>query len=169
MAEVRLEHVYNCNVDTFWKVFFDLEYQKALFRDGMRFPAFEQLSFQESDRQIRRVIRVKPRVVAVPAPIQKLIGDGVSYEEHGVFDKSSRNFKFEIKTSRLTDKMKMDGVMYVVPSAEGKSKRVFEMSVVAKVFGVGGLIEKQIVQDTTRDYATAAEFTNRYLTAKNLA
>jgi len=168
MAEVRLEHVHNCCVETFWKLFFDVEYQTALFRDGLRFPSFEQLSLQETDTQIRRVIRVKPRVVGVPAPVQKLIGDGVSYEEHGVFDRTSRVFKYEIRTSRLPDKVKTSGVMYALPAGEGKSKRVFEMSVVAKVFGVGGLIEKQIVQDTTRDYATGAQFTNKYLAAKGL-
>jgi hypothetical protein len=169
MAELRLEHIHHCSVETFWRIFFDVEYQTALFRDGMKFPAFEQLSFQETEKQIRRVIRVKPRVVGVPGPVQKLIGDGVSYEEHGVFDKGSRNFKFNIQTSRLPDKMKMDGVMYALPAGDGKSKRVFEMSVIAKVFGVGGMIEKQIIQDTTRDYATAAQFTNKYLAARGLA
>lgn len=168
MAEVRLEHVHNCCVDTFWKVFFDVDYQAALFRDGLRFPLFEQLSFEETDKQIRRVIRVKPRVVGVPAPVKKLIGDGVSYEEHGVFDKTSRNFKYRIQTSRLVDKMKLEGVMYALPAGEGKSKRVFELTVVAKVFGVGGVIEKQIISDTTRDYATGAQFTNKYLATKGL-
>ncbi|MBN2192454.1 MAG: DUF2505 family protein [Polyangiaceae bacterium] len=168
MADVRLEHVHNCGVDTFWKVFFDLEYQTTLFCDGMRFPSFEQLSFEETDRQIRRVIRVTPRLVGIPGPLQKVIGDGVSYEEHGVFDKTSKTFKYSIKTSRMPDKVKTDGVVYCVPAGEGKSKRIFEMTVVAKIFGVGAMIEKQIIQDTTRDYATGAQFTNKYLAAKGL-
>ena len=162
MTECRLEHVHNCDVDTFWKIFLDEKYQTALFR-SMSFPAFQQVKFVESDRAIERVIRVTPRVVGVPGPLKKIIGDGFSYEEHGTFEKKGQRFKFKIKTSKMTDKVNISGIMYCLPVPNGKSKRVFEATVQTKIFGVGSLLEKQIVHDMERDYRAGHTFTNRYL------
>ena len=55
-----------------------------------------------------------------------------------------------------------------MPADSGKSKRIFEATVVAKVFGVGKLLEKQIIHDMDRDYRAGAQFTNGYLEAQQL-
>lgn len=168
MAECRLEHVHNCTIENFWKVFLDEKYQAALFK-SMDFPEFRQTRFDEKENEIQRVIRVTPKLVGVPGPLKKIVGDGFSYEEHGTFDKKYQRFKFTIKTSRLSDKVSIAGVIYCLPAGEGKSKRVFEATVVAKIFGVGKLLEKQIVNDMNREYETGSAFTNRYLAEQGLA
>jgi len=168
MAECRLEHVHNCSVERFWEIFLDVKYQAALFA-SMEFPRFEQTHFDDQETQIHRVIRVTPKVVGVPGPLKKIVGDGFSYEEHGTFDKKHRRFSFKIRTSRMPDKIDITGVIYCLPAGEGKSKRIFEATIHAKVFGVGKLLEKQIVHDMDRDYRAGATFTNRYLEQRGLS
>jgi len=168
MAECRLEHVHNCSVESFWKVFLDEKYQAALFA-SMDFPRFEQTRFDEHENEIQRVIRVTPKVVGVPGPLKKVVGEGFSYEEHGTFDKKRQRFRFKIRTSKLADKINITGIIYCLPAGDGKSKRIFEATVQAKVFGVGKLLEKQIIHDMDRDYRTGAAFTNDYLKQQGLA
>ena len=39
MADVRIEHIYNCEPDTVWdKFFFDAEYNTRLFKEGLKQP-----------------------------------------------------------------------------------------------------------------------------------
>ena len=47
--------------------------------------------------------------------------------------------------------------------------RVAEASVTAKIFGVGGMLEKKMLADMEKSYVKSAAFTNQWLAEKNLA
>lgn len=169
MAETRIEHVYNCSEDTFWnRIFFDEEYNKALFKEALEFPVYEQVSFEDSGDQVKRRIKVVPKLGPMPGPLKAVIGEGIGYQEDGVFDKKSQRYTIAITPNKLADKVTIKGVMYTEPKGDDKCTRVFECTVNAKIFGVGGMLEKRVIADMQESYAKGAEFTNEYIAKKGL-
>lgn len=169
MADVKIEHTYNCSADTFWdKVFFDDEYNQKLFKDALQFPVYEKTKQEDSEKEVRRSINVVPKLGPMPGPLKAVIGEGLGYREDGVFDKKTKHYKTTITPNKLADKMNIKGDFWVEPQGEGKCKRVFHCTVEAKIFGVGGMLEKRVIADMQDSYAKAAEFTNKWLSEKGL-
>jgi hypothetical protein len=168
MAETRIEHIYNCSEDTFWnEVFFDDEYNRRLFKEALAFPVYEQVDRKETDSEIRRSIKVVPKLGPMPGPLKAVIGEGIGYQENGVYDKKTRRYTIDITPNKLADKVTIKGLLYTEPRGADKCNRVFECSVTAKIFGVGGMLEKRVIADMQESYAKGAEFTNRYLAEKS--
>lgn len=169
MADTRIEHTYNCSEDTFWnKLFFDEEYNRRLFKEALEFPVHEQTEFKETDGEVRRSLKVVPKLGPMPGPLKAVIGEGVGYQENGVFDKKSRRYTVDITPNKLSDKVTIKGVMYTKPKGDNQCVRVFECTVNAKIFGVGGMLEKRVITDMEESYAKGADFTNKYIAEKGL-
>lgn len=169
MAEVHIEHIFNCSEDTFWdKVFWDDGYNDRMFSEALKFPVHDRVRQDDKGDTIERVIDVVPKLGDMPAALKKVIGEGVGYREDGVFDKKTRHFKVKITPNKLSDKMTITGEFFTEPAGDGKCKRVFNCTAVAKIFGVGGMLEKRIMADMQQSYDTAAKFTNQYLKEKEL-
>jgi hypothetical protein len=168
MAEVTIEHVYNCSEDTFWgSMFFDDAYNDALFKEALEFPVYEKLKQDDTDAEIRRSINVVPKLGPMPGPLKAVIGEGLGYKEDGVFDKKTRRYSLVITPNKLADKVTIKGTLYTKPQGD-KCLRVFECTVVAKIFGVGGMLEKRVIADMEESYKKGAEFSNRWLAEKGL-
>ncbi len=169
MADVKIEHVYNCSEDTFWdKVFFEEDYNRRLFKEALEFPTYEQVKRDEDDKEVRRSINVVPKLGPMPGPLKAVVGDGLGYREDGVFDKKSRRYSIVITPNKLADKMTIKGTLYTLAQGSDRCVRVFECSVVAKIFGVGGMLEKRVIADMEESYRKGADFTNAWLKEKGL-
>lgn len=169
MAKARIEHIINCSAETFWnRIFFDEEFNRRLFLETLGFESYEQASFDETDREIRRVVDAVPQVQDLPGPLKKFAESGLGYREKLAFDKSAQRGKVEVEPQSLKGKLHIRGELYTEPAGEGRCKRVYDATVEAKVFGVGGMIEKRILGDIQDSYGKAAEFTNRYIAEKGL-
>ena len=168
MAEIRIEHLINCEQDTFWgKIFLSSEFNQSLYREGLEFPSFEILELKETDDEIIRVWKVTPRPGKLPAPIEKLAGD-LSYREEGRFNKASRVYNLKITPGTMANKVTIKGELTTEPADGGKMKRIFKLSVKAKVFGLGGLIEKHTLGDIKNNYDKSANFLNEWIAKHGL-
>ena len=168
MAEVRIEHVYNCSEDTFWnKLFFDDAYNTGLFKEALQFPVYEKLKQDEDDKEIRRSINVVPKLGPMPGPLKAVIGEGLGYREDGVYDKKTRRYALVITPNKLADKVTVKGTLYTKAQGD-KCVRVFDCTVVAKIFGVGGMLEKRLIADMEESYKKGADFSNKWLAEKGL-
>jgi len=163
MAKVHLSHLYDCAEEKFWELFFDDAFNQRMFQQGLQFPVYEQLSFEETETEIRRVTHVVPKVGQLPSALKKLVGDQVGYRERGAFDKRTRRFEIDVIPDKAPDRLTVRGTLRCEPVDEGKCRRVFDATVEARVFGVGGLLEKRIIDDLRASYDGSAEYTNRYL------
>jgi hypothetical protein len=169
MADTRIEHIYNCSEDTFWnQIFFDEEYNRRLFKEALEFPVYEQTEFKETDSEVRRSIKVVPKLGPMPGPLKAVIGEGIGYVENGVLDKKTRRYTIDITPNKLADKVTIKGKLYTEPKGDGKCNRVFECTVTAKIFGVGGMLEKRVIADMQESYSRGAKFTNEYIAEKKL-
>jgi hypothetical protein len=169
MAEIRVEHVFNCSAQTFWtKVFFDAEYNRRLFQEILKFPVWRVTKTEERGDEVLRTIEASPPVGDLPGPLKAVVGDNAGYEERGVFNKTTQRYKVEVVPNRMSDKISVVVEMWTEPLGDAQCKRYARATATAKIFGVGGLLEKKLLSDLERSYQKSAAFTNTFVSEKGL-
>ncbi len=169
MAEMRAEHVYNCSEETFWtKVFFDDEYNRRFFLEILKFPVWRVAKTEERGDEVLRTIEASPPIGDLPGPLKAVIGDNAGYEERGVFNKATRRYKVQVVPNRMADKISVAVEMWTEPMGDAKCKRFARATATAKIFGIGGMLEKKLLSDLERSYEKSASFTNTYVAEKGL-
>jgi hypothetical protein len=113
--------------------------------------------------EVHRTIEVVPRLGDMPGPMKKVLGDNLKYQEEGVFNKRERRYRLRIIPSTLADKTEIKGEMYTEAIDDKSCRRVFQVSVAIKIFGLGGMMEKHLIGDITKSYGAGAKFTNAFL------
>jgi len=168
-TKVEIRHTFNCDADTFWEhVFGSSEFNTTLYREGLEFPEYEIIEDRKDDAgKLHRKVRTTPKSDA-PATVRKVIGDSISYVEEGIWDPSVGRYRFSITTSKLADKVRIGGELWVEPKGEGKIERRCDMDVEVKIFGVGRVVEAFVAKSLRDSYGQAAVFTNRWIADKGL-
>jgi len=161
MRKLNETHVIECDVDTFWKVFFDDEYTKKLYLDALAFKSFEILEKTDTKRRMKGVPKLN-----VPGPVAKLLGDSFGYEEQGTFDKDKNVFTWKMVPNTMTDKLFTSGSVKVEAAGEGKVRRISEASIEAKVFGLGGVLEGTAEKEVKDGWNKEAAFMNKWVKEK---
>jgi hypothetical protein len=161
MNRFTITHELNCNVEMFWKTFFDGTFNHRMYLEGLQFPEFKILEQKETDSQITRRAAGKPKL-NMPGPIMKLLGDSFRYTEEGTFDKATRVWRWKMTPSAMADKLKQEGVMRV-EAAGDRCRRVAELTVECKVFGLGGLMESSAEKQLREGWDASAVFIGRWL------
>ena len=169
MAEISVEHVFKCSADTFWtKVFFDDEYNRRLFQEILKFPIWRVIKTEERGDEVLRTIQASPPVGDLPGPLKAVVGDNAGYEERGVFNKKTQRYKVQVVPNRMSDKISVVVEMWTEPLGDSQCKRYARATATAKIFGVGGLLEKKLLSDLERSYEKSAAFTNTFVSEKGL-
>ena len=161
MRKITLTHEINCSVDRFWEVFFDQEFNQKLFLDHLGFPEYEVIKQEtKDDGTVERIIRGRPQM-NVPKPVAKALGDKFGYEESG--KKEGDVWKWSMKTNTLTDKLHTKGSVRCEKISDDKCRRVAEIEMEAKVFGIGKLIEQSTEKEMREGWDKSAAFMNKWL------
>ncbi len=168
MADTRIEHTLQVSDDTFWKIFFQDDYNQALFLGELAFDGWKLVSQEDKGDRIERVVDVIPKLPDLPGPLKKLVEGGAAYRERNVFDKKAKRMSVDVEPSVLAGKLVIKGSIRTEPLGEKQCKRIVELNVTAKVFGIGGLIEARSISEVKTSYDKAAAFTNRWAKEKNL-
>ncbi len=165
MSKFTVTHTINCDAETFWKTFFDKDFNEKLYKGFLGFPDFETVEVREEEKTIFRKAKGKPKM-EVPGVVAKLIGDNFRYSEEGTLDRASGKFKWKMTPSTMADKLFTSGTVWIEPAGDGKVKRFSEMNVEAKVFGVGGVLESSAEKQLRDGWDKSATFMNKYLAEK---
>ena len=168
MQKRRIEHTFDCDVQTYWDdVFFNPEYNAKLFMERLRFERWEVIEQVDTDDGFRRVIEAVPRVGDLPGPIKSLLKNGAGYREEGEFVRSKSRYQLRVTSHSLKDKLLVTGDMHAKPTDDGRCCRSYDAMADAKVFGIGGMIERRILDDWEKSYRKAAEFTTQWLAERS--
>ena len=146
-------------VDEHWRLFMDEEYDRKQYLEGFHFPHYELVERRETDAEITRKIRVVPKL-DLPGPVAKLLGSSFAYTEEQTFDKKTRLFRARTIPSVLSDRLSSEASVRAEPAGEGKCKRTCELSVDARIFGVGGLVESALEKNLRTGWQQAAAYMN---------
>ena len=161
MATFTMRHDLDCDCDTFWKLFWELDFNEQLFK-ALEYPAWKLVDTKETDKEIIRTVKATPKMEA-PGPVAKLLGSSFGYDEEGRFDKATKTHKFIITPNVLAGKLRNEGTVKCEPRGEGKSTRVVEIIAEAKVFGLGGMIESSFEKSFRTGWQKSADFINKWV------
>jgi hypothetical protein len=161
MATFTMRHDLDCDCDTFWRLFFEKDFNEQLYK-ALQFPEWKLLDTKETDKEIIRTVKAMPKMDA-PAAVVKLLGSSFGYDEEGRFDKATKTHKFIIKPNVMTEKLRNEGSVKCEPRGEGKSTRVVEIIAEAKVFGLGGMIESSFEKSFRTGWQQSADFINKWV------
>jgi hypothetical protein len=158
MATFTIRHEIDCTPEKFWKLFFDADLQKQIFSE-LQFPKWEVVAQQETETEIVRVVKAIPKLDA-PAAVTKVLGPGFGYTEEGRFDKAAKVYRFVVKPTALADKLKNEGTVRCEPSGMDKCMRIVEAVAEAKIFGIGGMLEKMTEKGMRDGWEKGAQLFN---------
>jgi hypothetical protein len=164
MGKFTVTHEIRCNAETFWKTFFDKGFNEELYLKALGFPEYKTLEQNETETQITRKVHGQPKM-NVPGPVAKLLGSGFAYTENGSFDKAGKVWRWKLTPSTLADKLRTEGTVRIEPIGDDKVRRIAEIEVEAKIFGVGGLIESTAEKQLREGWDSSAVYMNKHLEA----
>jgi hypothetical protein len=164
-----IRHTFRISPEAFWdKLFFDPEYNRALFEGHLKFSIYNVLALdRRADGSVHRKTECAPKV-EIPAVAKKVLGDTASYIEDGRFDPATKKFTVDVLPKMAGDKIKTRVTMWIEPKGDKVIDRVVEVDNTVKIFGVGSVLEAFIEKQTRANYDAAAEFTQRWIAEKGL-
>lgn len=157
-----IDQEFRCeSVERFRDVYFSEDFNDRVAREiGLKERRLVEEKALDDGRVLRRV-RMVPSV-QLPAALKKLIGDHeISYDEVSTFDPAKNELEYFID-SKAKDRVSVTGTIRFLPSSGGV-RRVIDCEVSAKVFGLGGVIERLIESEVKKGYEQIARIMQRYL------
>jgi hypothetical protein len=162
-VKITLRHIFDIDLEGFWKMFFEPEYARRLHEEGLGFKKCTEVELvREPSGAIQRKIRVDPKF-DMPAPVAKILGERFYYLESGRFDPSQKRYRYTLTPSVLSDKVTISGVIWAEPRGPSSVERIVEIEAHVKVFGLGSVLEGFIEKENRAGFQRAATFSNAYL------
>lgn len=165
MTNFTLTHEIQCSTDTFWRIFLDQEYNKKLYLEGLGFAGYDILEQRETADSVTRKVKGAPKMKA-PGPIAKLIGPNFSYIEDGKLDRATGLWTWKVTPSAMAEKVRNEGKLRIEPIGSDRVRRIAEIVVEAKVFGIGGLIESTLEKQLREGWEASVPFMHKWLAEK---
>jgi hypothetical protein len=162
--EFTTRHEFDCAAATFFSeaVYFHPEYHERLHRE-LHFRAVEIVERQEDGDRLREV-RIKRLEREFPAAMRRAMGvDHIEYREEAEYDRKKLAYDFKVIPNVAPDKIHIGGCYRILPAGPNRCIREVDMTVEVRVFGIGGMIERHLVDDLRRSYDDAAAFTRRWI------
>jgi hypothetical protein len=165
MTEAQIVHELACGESVFWdRLFFDAEFNRRLFLEELKFAGWRIIRQAEvEDGIVEREVEVMPPVGDLPGPLRAVVGEGISYREVGRLDKKRRRYTVRASSAKLGDRVLVEGEQTTSSISETRCRRIFKVRVTAKIFGIGGLLEKRVIADLEHSYEVSARFTDCYV------
>lgn len=158
----HMDHVIHCAPERLWELYFDSDFNVEMYERGLGFPSCKVIERREQgEHLIRRMVMV-PKI-DMPGPVAKLVGDKVGFEERGDWNRNEGVFRFKLILAAFGDKARIDGEMRLAPHGEGYCRRIVDFEVEVEMFGVGGMIEKTVMDSNIDGWNRSAKWINEYL------
>jgi len=159
--QFRIENVLHMPPERFWELFFDSNYNQAMYYGCLQFSHFDipRLEYLENGRIERDLEGVPP--YHAPAAVKKLINGALILREKGYFDASEQRWYFHTTPSVLPKRVTVKGYLHAVPHDSG-AMHIMDVTAEVRLWGVGGLVERTIESNTREQTGKMIEFTNQY-------
>lgn len=162
MQRHTLDHELTCTPERIWPLYFDDDFTVELYERGLGFPSCKIVERRDDgDKLFRRMVMV-PKI-EMPKAVAKIVGDRVGYEETGDWVRSAGVYRWQMVLAAFGDKVRVAGTMRFVPQGTEHCRRVVEFEVEAKLFGIGGMVEKTAANNSIDGWNASAKWINGYL------
>jgi hypothetical protein len=167
MRHYTVRHTIETDVDSFWKLFLDPEYNQGLFESCKEFLSCELLEERlEENGVLNRRVSYAP-VMGLPAAVRKMMGEAGSFVEVGHFDPSSRKYVAKWLPSG-TKKFWTDLQTWAEPLGDRRCERVMDVQCTVNIPGFGSTIEALVEQTQRQALTQMAEFMNGWIRERAL-
>jgi hypothetical protein len=161
MPSFTLQHDLHCNPPAFWSLFFDREFNDAMFLDGLAFRKYEVVALVSDERVIHRRVEATPKI-AVPSVVASVLGPSLSYREEGTFERATQTWRWRIAFNRLSEKIRSEGTVRVEPTGPSTCKRIADFVCEVDVFGIGGVLARTLESNLREAWEGSALFANQW-------
>lgn len=144
-----------------WDLLADPEFQRRMYLEGLGFESIEVPAFAERNGMLERVLKAVPKV-DLPGPVRKVLGERFGYEEHQHFDRAKDLWTWRLVIPTVGDRLRISGDIRIRADGDGACVRTTNFEIEAKIFGVGGLLEKTTKKETLQNYEKSAAFLNAH-------
>ncbi len=147
--KLYVRHAFDCTPETFWKMYWDDEFDQMLRRDST---VERTLVSERSEGEVSvRRLRFTPEK-ELPGPVASLIGTNkLIYEQENRFDAGRGHMTWEVIPSFLQGKFSASGTFLVRATKDG-CERIVDGDIDVKVRFIGGQIEKAVVAEISQAY-----------------
>lgn len=157
----HVQHTFHkISVADYEKLYFDEEFNIALCKAVKL--SREVVELHSDDTLYKRILKVGPDR-QLPKPMAMVLKtDRLFYREHLDYEWGSHRGQWKTIPMVLANKVVSEGQFSFAKEGNGVV-RVVEGEIAVKILGVGGVIEKHILEDVKRSYEDAAEFTRSWI------
>lgn len=159
-----IRHAFDTDVDGFWRLFFDRDYNRAIAQDFFEFSGYEVLEERTlADGTLHRRVECKGKR-GLPALVRAIVGDG-GYVETGSYDSVARRYVGQSVPLVGAGKFAIDVEVFAQPLAARRCERIVRVDNTVDIFGVGRTVERAFERSQRESFDGAAEFTNSWIRA----
>lgn len=161
-----MTHTIETDASAFWSLFFDYDFNRNLY--GSMSPFTCDVLEQRTDDSgiVHRSMQFRP-TVEVPAAVRKFVGDG-AFLEVGRFDPRTAKYIAEWKLGFGGDRFQTKFEIWTEPLGDKRCDRHLTIENTVRLFGLGGLIERTIMESQRTAMTQIAEFVNGWIHEHNL-
>jgi hypothetical protein len=160
LMKLNVRNDYPCNVDTWWKMYWDPEFEALLSRgsDLLR----EVLSEQDSPTENLRRVRFTPSQ-ELPGPVAGLLGSSkLVYEQENRWVKADSVLHWQVFPAVMADKVTAAGKFEVRATQQG-CEQIVTGDITVKLRFFGGKIENAVVTQVENSFAAYARAARTWL------
>ncbi|MEM6929792.1 MAG: DUF2505 domain-containing protein [Myxococcota bacterium] len=152
---MNIRHEYDCTPERFWEMYWDDEFASML-KEGSTVQRDVVEERTEGSLSIQR-IRFTPER-ELPSAVSAIIGSKkLVYEQENKYDADKGVVHWEVVPTFLPDKLKASGTVRVEDIGDGRCAHIIVGYISVKVAFIGGQIEKAVVGEVDKSWATTAE------------
>lgn len=160
--QFSLEHRFDIDRETYMaEVYFNKEMGRQM-DQALGLGSKELIEEVDDEAIYKRVNMVRPQR-DLPRALRKVLGDkGLGFFETTIHYKGEFRLEWKMKTEMMPDRIFGGGEILILDDNGATIRRV-SGEINAKIFGVGGMIEKTSVENVRESYDKAAAITSQWI------
>jgi hypothetical protein len=150
-----IEHIIPLSKEEYWKILHDPEFE-AFQAQELKLKTYREIHREEKGDVVLRRVLVQPEVHLPPA-VEKIVSKYIPISEIGYEEEQEKYLreyylKFRIHPPVLKDKIRIEGIFSLKENDHQSCFRLLEGDIEIQLFGVGGMVERFIVEELKKTY-----------------
>lgn len=144
------------------QVYFHPDFHRQLYGE-LGFASWEVLEHTRSGDRLREVRLKRPRR-ELPATVRRALGvQQIEYREELDYDLAAHSYSVRVIPNMLPGKLLIGGTVRIDALGPERCVRSVDIDVQVRIFAIGGVVERHVVDDIRTSYAKADRFMERWL------
>ena len=163
--KLTTEAIYHCEPRRYLEEYFNGEGRSRRETEGCTAVSWKILE-SSRDGGVWRHVAESIEKLDAPLPIRKIFGETVRMEEHASWRTDGNVIEIEYRPDKMQKKISIRGTIRAEDLGDGKTRACFDVDVVYRIFGVGGLLEKISAKEMPKAIESDCAYFNAHMATK---